>query len=68
MAQTLTIKQFRGEHGLHSVKLGKDDVLYCTCPNWKFQRRRPDDRQCKHTRQVVAEMAQARMQQYKEAA
>lgn len=51
----------------HYVRLGKDDVLYCTCPSWRYQHRPSNDRQCLHTRAVVADLA-AQAQQYRLAA
>lgn len=69
--QTLTVQSFESKSHpgqFHAVKLGKDDVLYCSCPSWKYQHRHPNDRQCLHTRAVVAEMAAQRAAQYREAA
>ena len=31
------------------VRMGKDGRMYCTCPAWRFQRARIEDRKpCKH--------------------
>jgi len=33
----------------YAVQTGKDGVIYCSCPAWKFQRLSPRERTCKHT-------------------
>jgi hypothetical protein len=38
----------------HEVRLGADGVVYCTCPSWRFQKRTPSLRSCKHTKAFVA--------------
>lgn len=32
----------------HEVRRGKDGVVYCTCPSWRFQHNSPSNRTCKH--------------------
>ncbi len=39
----------------HEVRRGKDGNVYCTCPAWRFQRKAPEDRTCKH----IASLAKA---------
>ena len=43
----------------HEVRLGKDGVVYCTCPAWRFQKLTPSCRCCKHTKATVASMTHA---------
>jgi len=40
----------------HEVRRGRDGVLYCTCPRWRFQESRAPHRRvnCKHIRAVLA--------------
>lgn len=33
---------------VYTVKQGRDGVVYCSCPSWKFQRVTPALRTCKH--------------------
>lgn len=35
----------------HEVRLGKDGVVYCGCPSWRFQKNHPSNRTCKHVEQ-----------------
>jgi len=39
----------------HEVKCSKDGHLYCSCPSWKFQKKAPKDRVCKHLRTLSEE-------------
>ncbi len=32
----------------YDIRLGKDSNVYCSCPNWKYQPKHPQDRSCKH--------------------
>lgn len=32
----------------YDIRLGKDGNVYCTCPAWKYQKKHPHDRTCKH--------------------
>lgn len=32
----------------YDIRLGRDQNIYCTCPDWKYQRKHPHDRICKH--------------------
>jgi len=32
----------------YPIKMGHDGNLYCGCPAWKFQKKHPKDRTCKH--------------------
>lgn len=38
----------------HEIRLGGDGVVYCTCPAWRFQRKSPSARQCKHMRAAAS--------------
>jgi len=35
----------------YEIRRGADDVVYCTCPAWKFSRR--DAKWCKHLEKAV---------------
>lgn len=39
----------------HDVRRGRDGVLYCTCPSWRFQESRAPHRRtnCRHIRAVL---------------
>ncbi len=37
----------------YTIKQGRDGVVYCSCPSWKFNSRNPAQRDCKHVRQVA---------------
>jgi len=39
---------------MHEVRLGHDNVLYCTCPSWRFLKNGAVVRTCPHTRNVMA--------------
>ena len=32
----------------YDIRLGADANIYCTCPAWKFQKKHPHNRTCKH--------------------
>ena len=38
---------------LYQVYLGEDEVVYCTCPAWKFSGNKGFTRSCKHTEKVI---------------
>lgn len=40
----------------YTIKQGKDGVLYCNCPAWKFQKKPVEQRHCKHYRMAIAEL------------
>lgn len=41
--------QFFSQSGnSYEIRLGKDDVAYCTCPAWKFSGKNGKVRTCKH--------------------
>lgn len=40
----------------YSVQLDRKGHLYCTCPNWKFQRVRTEERTCKHIKRLTSSM------------
>lgn len=38
----------------YRISLGRDGVIYCTCPSWKFQKVAPKNRSaCKHMKSVA---------------
>lgn len=37
----------------YSLTVGKDDVLYCSCPAWKFSKK--NHKTCKHVQAFLAE-------------
>lgn len=41
-------------HKTYKIVQSADGVLYCSCPAWAFQKKAPKDRECKHTRAVLA--------------
>jgi len=41
---------------VHTVKVGADGVVYCSCPSWRFQHNHPSCRTCKHTVAAVSRM------------
>jgi predicted nucleic acid-binding Zn finger protein len=41
----------------YTVKQGRDGVVYCSCPAWKFQRKPAAQRTCKHVRRVADQLA-----------
>lgn len=42
-----------GRHWYDIIK-GRDEVVYCSCPAWKFQRRPAAQRTCKHLQKFQA--------------
>lgn len=32
----------------YEIRMGKDGNMYCSCPAWKYQKKSPKDRTCKH--------------------
>lgn len=44
----------------HEVRLGHDNVLYCTCPSWRFLRNGVVARTCPHVRNVQAALNRLR--------
>lgn len=56
MAATLitTVASSSNPNLRHEIRLGGDGVVYCTCPAWRFQRKSPAARQCKHMRQSAS--------------
>jgi hypothetical protein len=36
-----------GKHGEYEIRQGKDGVVYCTCPAWRFGHGEP----CKHMKE-----------------
>ena len=56
--QTVTLASFPSKSNpsiSHTVSRGKDGVVYCSCPSWKFQHNSPANRTCKHIEQWKAE-------------
>jgi len=44
----------------YEIRVGEGGHIYCTCPAWRFQRKPPRDRTCKHLiRYFVARKASA---------
>lgn len=44
----------------HTVMVGADGNIYCSCPSWRFQKGvSPIGRQCKHTKAAVSGFAAA---------
>ena len=41
----------------YEVRLGGDGNVYCTCPNWKFQKLPPKERTCKHMKALSSQIA-----------
>lgn len=41
---------------LYDIKKGKDGVVYCTCPAWRFQKLPVAARTCKHIKSVSAQL------------
>lgn len=39
-------------HTTYTVKIGQDNVIYCDCPAWRFQKLPTWRRDCKHTHQT----------------
>lgn len=37
----------------YEVRCGHDGNVYCSCPAWKFQKKHPHDRTCKHIKAVL---------------
>lgn len=46
----------------HEVRRGRDGVLFCTCPRWRYQEGRPPHRRtnCKHIRAVLGRVDRAK--------
>jgi len=38
----------------YEIRKGADAVVYCSCPDWKFQRLAPANRSCKHLKSFHA--------------
>jgi len=58
MSQMLEI-QVPGSNGaVHTVKRDRQGMSwYCSCPAWKFQRKAPKERTCKHINKLAGELA-----------
>lgn len=37
---------------VYGIHLGRDGVLWCECPSWKYQRLSPRERDCKHLKEA----------------
>lgn len=47
------IPSFTNPNKVYQVRRGADGVFYCTCPNWRFQKKSPIARKpCKHMRKA----------------
>lgn len=42
----LATAKSKSGNGEHEIRQGRDGVVYCTCPSWRFSKERP--RTCKH--------------------
>lgn len=42
----------------HEVRQGRDGNIYCSCPAWRFQRKPPMERTCKHLRALATAVRQ----------
>lgn len=40
----------------YEIREGKDGVLYCSCPAWRFQHKPTDQRTCKHFKMAITEL------------
>ena len=41
---------------MHDILLGEDEVVYCTCARWRFQKGvQPKDRTCPHIERYTRE-------------
>jgi predicted nucleic acid-binding Zn finger protein len=46
------VRQFQGSKGnIYETRIGKDHQVYCTCPGWKFSKKKP--KTCKHIKQMM---------------
>ena len=45
--------QISGQTANYTVKQGRDGVVYCSCPAWRFQRVPARQRSCKHIRKAA---------------
>ena len=43
----------------YTVKQGRDGVVYCSCPAWRFQQRAAGARTCKHIAKAQAILSNA---------
>jgi len=41
----------------YQIRLGDDQVVYCTCASWRFSSGKGDAKTCKHKRAFVARAA-----------
>ena len=44
--RTILITYVGANGGEWEIRLGKDQVVYCNCPAWRFSKKKP--RSCKH--------------------
>ena len=52
---------FNGRNGdTYVVSASQSGNLYCSCPAWRFQSKHPDDRQCKHITEYVANIMEVK--------
>lgn len=51
--------QVPGSNGnVYTIKRARNnDSWYCSCPAWKFQRKAPRERTCKHINALAAQLA-----------
>lgn len=42
----------------YEIRLGHDGNVYCSCPNWKYQKLPPKERTCKHMKELSAKIAE----------
>jgi predicted nucleic acid-binding Zn finger protein len=50
-------------NAFYEIREGADEVIYCTCPSWRFQSRKPGNRSCKHLQAFMQGMVEATRQQ-----
>jgi predicted nucleic acid-binding Zn finger protein len=53
MALTIQVPSLTEVGQSYEIKRGRDGVLYCSCPAWRFQRKPAAERSCKHMRAVA---------------
>jgi predicted nucleic acid-binding Zn finger protein len=54
---TIIALQVQGDSGTkYDIKTGKDGVVHCSCPAWRFQKVAPAKRTCKHINFVASKI------------